>query len=222
MRESGKQRSIILRDWEVRAIREGRKTELLRAVKPQPPAFRGEIEYGLDSNNMRVHMLAGYHDGDWRGECPFGQPGDAMWVKETWLHGDAWYPDAPWKNTFAEGRGYTTVNYKASATNEDLRELAEGGYAWRSPVTMPRWASRLTLTITSVRVMRLWDVTDEQARRLGIVDGDCLNCGQSEPCDCDDPSPCPSDEVFWHWNNDHGRDASVTNPWAWAIGIEKQ
>lgn len=163
MRKSGTQRSIILRDWEVRAIRDGRKTELLRPIEGE------RIDQRLI---VGVEACEGVPDCwcvDQRepGECfdivcPFGRVGDEI---------------------FTDG---------------------------------------LVVSITSVRVMRLRDVTDEQARRLGIVDGGCLNCGQSEPCGCDDPAPCPSDEVFWYWNQDHGRDASVTNPWVWAIGIEKQ
>jgi hypothetical protein len=166
-----KERPITLSGDEVRAIMDGRKTQLRRVVKSphaqEADAWAFDAEKGL--------WESGIYGGDGRyghGEyvrCPFGQPGDRLWVKETWLD----IEDA--------GTGFKEPRYVA--------DFPEGvpSYMGRasSPVTMPRWASRITLEIVNVRVERLQDISKEDAISEGATFTDYgLQCyhDPAQPC----------------------------------------
>lgn len=125
-----KERPILFRGDMVRAILEGRKTQTRRPVKPQP----------IYSEAVR--------------NCPYGKPGDRLWVRETWNTGRAAYAlnsgiileepkPEPWMK----------VIYRATSHYGDDQP------PWRPSIHMPRWASRITLEITDVRVERIIDIT---------------------------------------------------------------
>lgn len=102
--------------------------------------------------------------------CPYGAAGDRLWVKETWgLH--AFGDETDWERGSVRG-----------CTERELREQYELAYRadfgpcqepcfWRPSIYMPRWASRITLDVTSVRVERLHAITEEDARAEGVVSG---------------------------------------------------
>lgn len=153
-----KERPIIFGASDVRAILTGRKTQTRRVVRPQPEE-RGAISDrapGFASFDEKTLKTA------W---CPFGWPGHRLWVRETWglhMHGDftCWHRDS------IKGR-----------TEEDLRFSWEVAYAadagspydhWRPSIHMPRWASRLALEVTGVRVERLCDISEKDARAEGV------------------------------------------------------
>ena len=174
-----KERPIIFSGPMVRAILDGAKTQTRRVVKPQPPEYvrmdRGEEEW-------TCKVLGGYRKwfdkrwgwsigADWGEQpwydgptCPYGVPGDRLWVRET-------FADIP-----ATAPGH--MHYKANATMADLAWFAEEGWKWTPSIFMPRWASRITLEITGVRVERVRDISEEDARAEGIPDeyraGHCI------------------------------------------------
>lgn len=92
------------------------------------------------------------------------QPGDLLWVRETWCR----FPDdAP------DGMGEATY-YRATGTNtsriaEDV--MKRNGVSWKPSIHMPRWASRITLEVTGVIEQPLQDITDSDARFEGIANG---------------------------------------------------
>jgi hypothetical protein len=135
-----KERPINLKEWEVRAILDGRKTQTRRVVKPQPKeeAVLGFLIPQPNAKGSCAHFHAvdekGVHTKDLTVCFPYGQPGDRLWVREKWM----------------DLRG------------EDRR--------WKSPVTMPRWASRITLEIESVRVERLNEISEEDAITEGLAE----------------------------------------------------
>lgn len=89
-------------------------------------------------------------------ECPYGKPGDRLWVRES-------YKD--WSS------GTNRISYRADYTKDDEdMELEVGGVTpkWRPSIFMPRWASRITLEITGIKVERLQEISEEEARREGI------------------------------------------------------
>jgi hypothetical protein len=81
-------------------------------------------------------------------ECPYGAPGDQLWVRETW-----W-----WDETKED---LSIVQYRASG--EMPKYMRGDGEKWRPPIHMPRWASRITLEIVSVRVERVQEITELDA-----------------------------------------------------------
>lgn len=128
-----------------------------------------------------------------RNHCPYGQPGDRLWVRETW-QGD-------------------------EADKISVYKADEGAFAerWRPSIHMPRWASRITLEIVSVKVQKLSDITQDDARSEGITDGGCFNCGESEPCGCKNPEPIPRDAFINLWQKVYGDGSWYKNPWVWVV-----
>ena len=137
-----KERPILFSAPMVRAILDGIKTQTRRVIKPQP------------CENVVL-------SGSYERPCPHGVPGDQLWVRETWCPLER----CDWIGTDRKDN----VNYRAdcSPTSESIRE--EMGYAWRSPVYMPRWASRITLEITGICVQRVQEITESDAAAEGIV-----------------------------------------------------
>lgn len=178
---SVKERPIVMSGPIVVATIEGRKTQTRRLVRALPNGLAPQCYVGR--NGERWTFTGGDRAGDAHGlRCPYGASEDRLWVKEAWGVGTRPHPAHGW----IDG-----LEYKADALAGDdalpLREVAppEGvslsdfeGKGWRSPRFMPRWASRLTLEITEIRVQRLQDISEEDARGEGVelpcvVDADC-------------------------------------------------
>ncbi len=122
----------------VRAILDGRKSVTRRVVRPHP--FHGVVRDGILDDEGKVYR------------CPYGQPGDRLWVRETF------YP-MPHLNAKAYFR---------------CTDLLVGVSRWVPSIFMPRWASRITLEVTGVRVERVWDITEASAKAEGVeqeIDG---------------------------------------------------
>jgi hypothetical protein len=148
---SGVERPIIFSGAMVRAILEGRKTHTRRVVKPQPegpfslwPNDDSHLEWSDVVTNTDYYVACGL--------CPYGKPGDRLWVRETfnvgWLDGGK-------------------VLYRA-----DGGSAKEAGYpsepVYKPSIHMPRWASRLTLEIASVKVERVQDISEADAIAEGV------------------------------------------------------
>jgi len=154
----------------VRAILEGRKTETRRPLRPQPPAGATEVaaEYIFEGELAATYRA--YPDGGTARHgitsSPFGVPGDTLWVREAWGVGTRPDPHEGWR----EG-----VEYRADeeyldddrdllalydVTPPDDVELEEYIGHWHPSINMPRWASRITLSVESVWVERIQNITD--------------------------------------------------------------
>ncbi|PCM94412.1 hypothetical protein CP916_30895, partial [Pseudomonas aeruginosa] len=162
--EKPRERPILFNDQMVRAILEGRKTVTRRVVKPQPD-FLGSM---VDPNTPFKTLDAGLHA---RITCPYGEPGDRLWVRETWHVGKPHDKTAPadiLAPLLAEGRGITVL-YTAGGWQSvgpagreepiypDDQPLPDWAGKGRPSIHMPRWACRILLEITAVRVERLQD-----------------------------------------------------------------
>jgi hypothetical protein len=193
-----RERPILFNGAMVRAILEGRKTVTRRPVKGLP----------LD------WLQAGFTpDFTARGEnalCPYGQPGDRLWVRETWAEADR--PDGTPVVAYAAG-GCTAVG-RDGARGPDmlLRNFAwvETPHVdrWRPSIHMPRWACRLVLEITDVRVERL----------QAISDADCWAEGAAVQASPDSKaylSPRGAFHALW---GSTGGDWD-SNPWVWVISF---
>lgn len=140
--------------------------------------------------------------------CPYGQPGDRLWVRETW------YP-AFRRDGKKTGVGAGVV-YRA---DDGTHRLSLGwtpngkGGGWKPSIHMPRWASRLTLEVVSVRAERLNAISEDDCRAEG--------CGGWEV-----QAPYDGGVIDWQtaredfaetWNRINGEGAWLRNPWVWAV-----
>jgi len=153
----------------VRALLDGRKTQTRRVLKPQPPkddlgydigTVRGPEWYhpavvGKDGELEPGQQVWGVYDdwGEWGARVPY-MPGDLLWVRERWSD-----------ELLAPGEVY----YYATALEDGLRADEVAEIRWRPSIHMPRWASRITLEVTAVRVQRLQEITDEDALAEGVT-----------------------------------------------------
>lgn len=137
--------------------------------------------------------------------------GDRLWVRETWAVAgvyDGWPP----RRINPTGKpGWCGIRY--AATDERL------GIKDRPSVHMPRWASRLTLHVTDVRVERLRDISEGDARAEGIspLATGRYHCGYDEEGEITSKSPVTA--FGWLWNSINGPDAWMANPWVAAISF---
>jgi hypothetical protein len=169
-----KERGILMQGESVLGILEGRKSQTRRVIKPQPPEecsihyFLGN-ESWLDESKkapLRHHWEAwggelyknrpeGWLCGAHEVKSPYGQPGDRLWVRETWM-------------PFTEaGVLLHEAIYKAADRPEPDGDTP---LKWRPPIFMPRWASRITLEVVNVRVERVQDISEEDCKSEGIKD----------------------------------------------------
>ena len=143
----------------IRALWDGRKTQTRRMLKLRGhrtfsefgPSDTTGYDWHFRDSEMRWHD---YRHADLLRLLPYA-PGDRLWVREAWNVPDAYL--LPENRETALG----LMNYRATP-------WAEPG-AWRSPIHMPRWASRLTLTVTDVRVQRVQEISAEDCAREGVV-----------------------------------------------------
>lgn len=220
-----KERPILFSAPMVRAILEGRKNQTRRVIKPQPE-WLPEVE--------QVRATSGFFwpIGSMGQQCglpliksPYGQPGDRLWVRETFYCDHYLFPK--WKENFSKhGDMRELLFYRATdcAPNGECYTGFSGetmDCPWSPSIHMPRWASRITLEIIGVRVERLKDISEDDARAEGIKDAGCTECGNHEPCGCANPSPDARDAFCYLWNNINGADSWAANPWVWVIEFKR-
>lgn len=190
-----KERPILFSGPMVRAILEGRKTQTRRVVKPQP-------DYVCQLEKM---PFTGQH-WDKRIKCHYGQPGDRLWVRETWAKPFD-VPDAK-----LQGRLTYRSDFRESPVLGTVR--SDGAMAdrvkWKPSIHMPRWASRITLEITGVRVERLQDISEQDAIAEGVQHSLHLQGGRF------------ARENFAHlWWTINGDDSWEQNPWVWVVEFKR-
>ncbi|MCW7609078.1 hypothetical protein OM392_14465 [Serratia bockelmannii] len=218
-----KERPVIFNGEMVRAILDGRKTQTRRVMKVQPKPSEtrpGDFWFSSKKLESMVHVsdftpgnspIADCHLFFQEHCCPFGQVGDRLWVRETWAEAGASAPNLTlYRSNYP---AHVPAGYENVPEAEDIR--------WRPSIHMPRWASRILLEITAVRVERLNDISEEDARAEGISDGGCLNCGDSEPCGCASPDPDATDAFAYLWQSIYGLESWYTNPWVWVIEFKQ-
>lgn len=250
-----RERPILFSGEMVRAILPRRKAQTRRVVKGhEDPTKWHHLEGGCSWSDWEP---AFDEDGVWRfhssfsppaniGRCPYGEPGDRLWVRETWtellavspatdqpvsigpgerlIEPPTKRPDGTWRY---DGR---VIAYRA---NSDVEFCDGDGFSgdaadrsdipkWRPSIHMPRWASRITLEVTGVRVERLNEISEADAKAEG-VNGGCLCCGNPAPCGCDNPSPSHQDAFIWLWDalNANRGYPWESNPWVWVVEFKQ-
>ncbi|WP_312406520.1 hypothetical protein [Pseudomonas rhodesiae] len=207
-----KERPILFSAPMVRAILEGRKTVTRREVKKQ--AALDFLAVGFEPAFL---ALPGNAD-----LCPYGQPGDRLWVRETWYCDHFEVQKGPYlqpadMHDLDQSREDGELVYAA----DGLAPYEQEQPTWKPSIHMPRWASRILLEITDVRVERLHDISEEQAKAEGVrlyTDhaelGDWWHVEGIETYSAD---PRKSFELLW---SSVGGDWQA-NPWVWVVEFKR-
>lgn len=205
-RQSARERPILFSGPMVRALLEGRKTQTRRIVKLphanplgnwEPTTFGGTDARGAEHPEQTAiwHTRTGETLA-----CPYGVPGDRLWVRETWAHVPA-----------TAYRSSDGVQQTADPTSEGMAAVYAAGWErsapgrWRPSIHMPRWACRLVLEITGVRVQRLRDISEADA----VAEG------------ASTPGPFAVHHFADLWVSINGRDSWNANPWVWALTFKR-
>jgi hypothetical protein len=198
------------------ALLAGTKTQTRRVVKPQPPpefvaynaghASTLHVPSGSESfcwslgrSDSSQRFWPGMHESVF---CPYGQPGDRLWVRETWSHDatDLEACRAAHEDVMA-GLSYGPYYRATEEAPETLR--------WRSSIHMPRWASRITLEITKVRVERVREMNRGDAMAEG-----CPFANMADGLD-------PRDWYSGLWDEINGAGSWAANPWVWVVSFRR-
>ena len=228
-----KQRPILFSAPMVRAILDGRKTVTRRTMKVQP-VLNGKLwqVYGAGWSNG-VTSIPAVPGHSLSTKCPYGTPGDRLWVRETFaLLGNEDGVCIDWNDRLIKGDEQEAARiYRASCERADYglwnvpdkadwkpdtEDMFYEG-VWRPSIHMPRWASRILLEITDVRVERLQDITYEQAVAEGVHRGPLREwCASDEGGACH-KYPVPAFRDLWQ---SVGGDWDA-NPWVWVVEFKQ-
>lgn len=220
--ESGrKERPILFSGAMVQAILSGRKTQTRRVVRKQ---FAVDAEPAEVSATSPEGWQISGHSGLWWDDCgaciddaircPFGMPGDRLWVRETWQC----IRQAKNGQRSTEGpplppiEGFRWTEYAASPSDEPPPR-------WRPSIHMPRWASRITLEVTGVRVERLNDISEKDAIAEGIAYDDSVPFNGPWFASQEDSQGYgwPKDAYQALWEHINGDGSWAANPWVWVV-----
>lgn len=205
------ERPILFRGPLVRAILEGRKTQTRRPVKPQP-------EPGQEIRR-RTHPLTDWwlvkNDrlNTWQGiKCPYGQPGDRLWVRETWCPARGLASCVSWKILMSPTGAALAPGIFYRADSESIYDRRDE-LRWRPSIHMPRHFSRLTLEITGVRAERLQDISEDDYIAEGVKRDALHGIGKS----------LPRAYFVNSWNATYGARGLGwdANPWVWVIEFRR-
>ena len=203
-----KERPILFSAPMVRALLAGTKTQTRRAVKHQPgPSCL--IEEGFEGESPFVYSAL-YGDGPGHEVheartpcvCPYGRPGDRLWVRETWCR------------KWDDERGFLDECWYRASNPDVVSVDAMEKSPWKPSIHMPRWASRILLEITGVRVERLQDINEMDAAAEGVA---TWAPGALSP---DSLNADPSDQFRWLWTSINGPDSWGANPWVWVVDFK--
>src|SRR5574343_657565 len=163
------ERPILFSGPMVRAILDGRKTMTRRVIKTD--GYGAEAVIKNDNAPLHVRIV------DDLGasvpfSCPYGQPGDRLWVRETWAaleksHMNVVGLKRLYKADAVPDDSGERVGWWVDTDRKGNEEFVPGKILWKPSIFMPRWASRLTLEITAIRVERLQDISEEDAKAEG-------------------------------------------------------
>ena len=191
----------------VRPILDGRKTQTRRIIKPQPIINKHDrVVYWNENTRKVINEDLGEPIGEWRSIAKlFGKykVGDRLWVRETWLlynHMGTFMGNIP-----KQPPEDLSVGYKADGLDkEDL-------FSWRSPIHIPKWAARIWLEITGIRVERVQEITVLDAQAEGVIKKETTACNLT----------IDMFQRFWDSLNAKRGFGWDKNPWVWCISFKR-
>jgi len=189
----------------VQAILEERKTMTRRTKGLEELSTTGYEYKGILKSFRSKHVFARIWKGSWvetiHIKCPYGEPGDLLYVRETWMHAPN-YPDLPEK-----------YYYKASMSDQFIKEWPK---SWKPSIHMPKKAARIWLEITSVRVERLQDISNEDALKEGIKVIE-PNEAYFDYMQYAGSYLHPRGSFFSLWDKINGKESLEQNQWVWVV-----
>jgi hypothetical protein len=224
----------------VRALLAGTKTQTRRLLKPQLPEIRpGYGRVGLyEARAAKTNPFwADFPEREWlvsgsvgearqamggtlpRWMCPYGTAGDRLWVRETW-RSVGWRPENGHLIEYAADGAKRWCEAPEDVLSVDVYDEAHPD-RWRPSVFLFRWASRLTLEVTSIRVQRLQDISEDDARAEGIT------WEPGTPWTCSEARGTTSAyrSLFADlWDRINGKRDGASwdaNPWVWAVTFRR-
>ncbi len=218
---SMKERPILMNGAMVRATLAGTKTQTRRIVKPQPVMYEPGQCIGV--SDMINDALV----------CPYGQPGDRLWVRETFGYVSPDEIRRPHSECNIEYRADLPVGCTDRPGHWPVDECAGDPERprWRPSIHMPRAASRILLEIVSVRVERLNDISGADAIAEGIID-----VPKIWPDDISEPQfwrdyrlsgdgtfcvRTPEESFSSLWRSINGADSWTANSWVWVVEFRR-
>lgn len=222
-----KERPILMTPENAQKCRDGRKTMTRRLngldeINENPESWDCTL---LDIGDAIFLQRPRIPQGHRQIKCPYGTVGDRLWVREAWrMSGE--YADVSTTKIQPEDAWLYVDHLRYRGENH-----SEGVDKWRSSMMMPRWACRTWLEITDIRVERLQEITEEDAKAEGAAFV-CELCGQDLDTvhgaevhwACDDPDceRASYREGFRRlWESINGPGSWDLNPWVWVIGFQK-
>ena len=236
------ERPILFSSEMVKAILEGRKTMTRRVVNKD---ISNQFDIDVDNTVAAyINQLTG-DSYDPVEICPYGDVGDRLWVRETWAVEESFDANPPrgfsaWPVWFKANNAYC-CNANGFPNHGFHNPNATKG-KWRPSIFMSRWASRITLEITGIRVDRLQDITEEDAIKEGMPDEYpidpvyCPNCQGQGTCGAIHPVSLGYMEIdclecdtakkrfrnLWDSINSKKPDKTwQDNPWVWVVEFRR-
>lgn len=193
-----KERPILFNGEMVRAVLDGRKSQTRRVIKfpdgcdeiglwQDTPHI---VSFGIDDHCSKIMQP---QDAEKYSRCPYGQPGDRLWVRETFQY------TGPELNI--------DPGYVYRATDPDWDSMEE--WTWKPSIFMPREASRILLEVTDVRVERVQAISHNEACREGVL------------LDDEQDDPVSAFERIWDSINSKRGYGWDVNPWVWVVSFQE-
>ena len=201
------ERPVLFSGEMVQAIRAGRKTQTRRVMKPQPKGVVGKTWPDPDSWAWPSSLARTMVDiNEARSLSPYGCRGDRLWVRETFAL--LWPGEGPPENAQENRVEYRADGDPSRFPGEWPPESAKDAERprWRPGIFMPRWASRIVLEVTRVRIEQVQEISEQDAAAEGV-----------RPLQMDRGSYLPSFEGLWDTINAPRGYGWSTNPWVFVI-----
>lgn len=233
-----KERPILFSAPMIRPILAGTKTQTRRLINPvgNDDGFvlrdygDGFWPYRSEDGESGFYRDRDGYDMEERIKCPHGQRGDRLWIREAWQYYD-WTDDGEpliryaadnataWPETSTEEWGEKLQDvWAALSMNENYAiDMAARDRRWRPSIHMPRWASRITLEVTGVKVERLQDISEADAMAEGIVSAGDGNGFQL--ADTTHYMGAARDSYASLWQSINGPGSWDANPWVWCVSF---
>ena len=207
-----RERPILFSAPMVRALLAGTKTQTRRIVKPQPATtarWGGWITCSTARENEGKAMWGhGEHlDRPHYVRCPYGQPGDRLWVRETTSESEP---------CFLGGKAQPTVWYRA-----DNNRPMWADRKWTPSILSPRRLSRITLEITEVRVQRLTDISGDDVVAEGIRRPSAMTIVELSAFAGTTETSWLRNQYLALWQSLNGPGSWDANPWVWVVEFKR-
>ena len=216
-----KERPIQFSEQRVRALLIGQQTQTRRIMKTQAFGPGQDHHEGVHAFDVSANQLHGYKMKsmtDISYQCPYGKPGDILWVRETWR--GPIVPEALMADFERDPLLFKTpefCQYRADSAELGHHPEAEQ-FGWQTAIHMPRWASRINLEITAVRAEQIQDISEDDIMAEGVqTDTHFLNNFFTMNMN----SESPKEAYRKAWQKQYGATSWEVNPWVWVIEFQR-